>query len=530
MVLSNFYILKMKTPNIFYFVASVLGMLFINACNADKLQLINPNELTPETFFRDETQVQQAVNAVYINLQSQGLFQRTIYYAMDNMSHEQYMNCCAELDKLQYTYFTFNTTHIAIESYWKSCYLGINKANFVTDNIDAINRIPDARLSPVRKDKFIGEARYLRALYYFLLVTRFGDIPLITRLPVNETGIPKSSVSKVWEQIEADLTYAAEKCLSRIDEDKGRATSGAAWALLGKAHLFQANASGAQADYEAAKEALLEVYNSPAYSLESRYLNNFEEETEHGPESIFEVEFNAALNHDDMWSSDAEGIGYNECTFRGREYGLMDWYNVYPSDDLLDEFEPGDPRYRYCFYSTGDLYNNGNDTIKEICCEQRAGWRKYQNYYKQESEYTYSGINMKVIRLADVILMLAETENELGNINEAIAYLNQVRRRADVQMPEYPTAEYPCLNQADIRKAVEHERKVELCGEQIRFNDLVRWRRLAAFMIDEALPSAPELIRLYSEFDPEIHYLWPIPQIEINMNTALTEADQNPGY
>jgi hypothetical protein len=458
-----------------------------------------------------------------------------MYFSMDNLAFEQLMNPAAEVDKLQYSLYSFNADHVAIGDYWKSCYAGIRSANFVISNEIVINQISDGQLPHARKLKYLGEARFLRALYYFLLVTRFGDIPMVTEVPANAYGLPRSSTTNIWKLIEEDLSFAATNCLSKSVEEIGRATSGSAWALLGKACLFQANGSHSGADYLMAKNAFLQVLNDPgAYSLENRYLNNFEEETEHGPESIFEVEFNFKAGYSNEWSAEDDGTGYNEITFRGREYGLMDWFNVYPTDNLLNEFEPGDPRYGYCFYSAGDVYNNGQDTIESIPINRRAGWRKYQNYYKQKHENSESGINVKVIRLADVLLMLAEAENEQGNMQEAVGYLNQVRNRPDVMMPNYGTPEmdalYPVNDQAGIRKAIEHERKVELCGEQVRFNDLVRWRRLEEFVPHDIIPYLPEWMRIQVQFDPAVHYLWPIPQREIDNNQAITEEDQNPGY
>lgn len=504
-------------------------------CKTEDLLLLNPNEINPESYFQNEDQVEQAVNAIYAQLQTRGLYQRTMYYSMDNMAYEQLMNPASEYDKLQYSLYSFDADHIGIRDYWKSCYAGINAANFVISNENVINQLNDGILSPAKKQKYMGEARFLRALYYFLLVTRFRDIPLIIENPVSEDGLPKSSSSRVWQLIEEDLDYSATNCLSKNLEEKGRATSGAAWALLGKAHLFQANASNSEADFLSAKNAFLHVLMDPGnYSLENRYLNNFEEETEHGPESVFEVDFNVEAGYSNVWSADDDGSGLNETTFRGREYGLMDWFNVYPTDNLLDEFEPGDPRYRYCFYSVGDIFNNGQDTIKFISLDRRAAWRKYQNYYKKKYEENASGINTKVIRLADVMLMMAEIENELGNLQEAIDYMNQVRNRPDVMMPDFGTPEmnalYPVSDQVEIRRAIEHERKVELCGEQIRFNDLARWHRLEEFITADIIPYLEWWLKDRVTFEADKHYLWPIPQHEIDLNTALTEADQNPGY
>jgi hypothetical protein len=511
----------------------LLLMLVLHNCELDKLELHNPNQMVIETYFKNESEVQQAVNAIYTSLQTRGLYQRAIFFAMDNMAYEQLMNCCAEYDKLQYTRYSFGPDHGAIGEYWKSCYAGIRKANFVINSASVINEIGEGILPFAKKQKYLGEAYFLRAFYYFHLVTRFGDIPLVTEYSGNNHGLPRSPARDIWQLIEEDLTFAAENCLPNNLEEKGRATSGAAWSLLGKAHLFQGNVSSELNDFELAKSAFLHVINDENYSLEDRYLNNFEEETEYGPESIFEVGFNATLGYSNVWSTGDDASGYNECTFRAKEYGFRDWFNVYPYDNLLDEFEPGEPRYGYCFYSMGDVYNNGLDTVKWLG-EKRAAWRKYQNYYKMEWEESGSGINTRVIRLADVLLMMAEVENFLGNKSEAIGYLNQVRNRTDVMMPNYGTPDmdtiYPVSDYNLILKAIEHERKVELCGEQVRFDDLVRWRRLDEFIMVEIIPYLDIFVRQLVRFDPAKHYLWPIPQSEIDKNQALSEDDQNPGY
>jgi hypothetical protein len=540
----------MRQSKIFFVPGLIMMFLTLNCCDVNKLDLVNPNEITPETYFKTETQVQKVVNAIYATMQTPGLYQRTIFYAMDNMAYEQVMNPAAEADKMQYSNFTFDADHEGIGEYWKNCYAGINRANFVINNEEAINKIPSGLMSFEKKNKYIGEAQFLRALFYFLLVTRFGDVPLYLDIHEDGKGLPRTPKAEIWAQIETDLNAAAEKCLPKNLEEKGRATSGAAWALLGKAHLYQANESNDQADYMKAKNAFLHlIHDEVNYKLEDAYGDNFKEETEHGPESIFEVEFNPEAGTNDIWSSD--GTGYNEGTFRPMEYGCFNWYNVTPVGDLVEEFETWvengiktDPRLGYCIYQTGDLYNNGldtviinNDTIRfwdgPIEIWYRYGWRKYQNYYKQISENYYSGINTKVIRFADVLLMMAEVENELDNIPEAVDYLNRVRNRPDVMMPNYGTPAmdpiYPVSNKEQLRKAIEHERKIELCNEQVRFNDLVRWRRLEAF-IREVLSGIVKFRRDAVNFDPAKHYLWPIPQAEINSNPAITENDQNFGY
>ena len=505
-----------------------------NSCNPDKLDLINPNQLLPETYFKNEVQIQSAVNAIYGSMQTTAMYNRHMWFGNDNMSHENGGNPQLEADKRDYLNFSFDFTHGAIGDYWESCYRGINKANFVINAADIIALIPDAQLSAERKAKYDGEAKFLRAAYYFWLVIKFGDVPLMLDVPADNQGIAKSPAADIYIQIEKDLTDATTELLDKDDEDPGRATKGAAWALLGKVRLFEKKYA----------EALTAFNNVTGYSLEPNYLNNFMEETEHGPESIFEVEFNVAAGNSARWNSGVSDAGLNESCFRGQEYGCMDWFNVFPSVNLTSEFEAGDPRYDFCFYTNGQPYNNGANTIAITPLAQsdgstypRVGWRKYQNYYRYASESTVSpgqasGINMKIIRYADVLLMMAECEANTGDITAAVGHMNQIRGRADVNMPLYGTPEmdavYPVGDLTQFMVALEHERKVELCGEQVRWPDLVRWGRAAAFIAQlQAGNQLPIKEKAEIQFDPAKNLLWPIPQREMQSNSKMV---QNPGY
>ena len=496
-----------------------LGMclFFINSCSENGLELTNPTQLSPETFFKNEAQVQASVNAVYANLQTIALYTRHMFFMMDNMAHENSGNPQLEADKREYLEFSFDSSHGAIGNYWDTCYRGINKANFVIGNEEAINAIPASFLSQARKDKFIGEAKFLRALYYFYLVTRYGDVPLITIIPEDGNGFPKSPKEDVYQQIIADLQDASTTLLAKGEEEAGRADSGAAYALLGKVHLFRG-------EYDLALSAFQNIYGD--YSLGNSvqdFTNNFLEETEHGPESIFEVEYNDDLGDSAKWNSDVSGAGPQEVTFRGQEYGWNDWFNAYPSLDLVNEFEDGDPRFGATFYSDGDSWAGGTTirtgtppaTVPEdetyIPLERVAAWKKYQNYYKDTNEDQASGINMKVIRYADVLLMMAECANEVVSQAAAVGYVNQVRAR--VGMPLLATS----LSKSQVFDAIVHERKVELAGEQVRFPDLVRWGL------------ASEVLGQYG-FQAGKNEIFPIPDREISSNENITAADQNPGY
>ena len=169
---------RLKTYFLPALIFSALVLFF--SCNADKLELTNPNNLLPDTFLQTAAQVQSAVDAVYGSLQTTGMYNRGMWYGNDNMSHENTCNPQQEADKRQWLNFTVDATHSLTEAYWNSCYRGINKANFVINSEELMKeRIAPELLSDAMREKFIGEARFLRALYYFLLVTKYGDVPII---------------------------------------------------------------------------------------------------------------------------------------------------------------------------------------------------------------------------------------------------------------------------------------------------------------------------------------------------------------
>ncbi|MFI1771193.1 RagB/SusD family nutrient uptake outer membrane protein [Thalassobellus citreus] len=490
-----------------YILAIILGVITINSCDESGLEQINKNNIAPETFFSTSSQVQASVNAIYANLQTRGLYARHMFFMMDNMAHENGGNNQLEADKRQYLDFSFTSAHGAIAAYWNSCYKGINKANFVIGNQDKINELPDGVLNQTNKAKFIGEAKFLRGLYYFFLVTRYGDVPLITSIPEDGVGSPRSPKADVYQQIVTDLKDASNTLLSKSSEENGRATKEAAIALLGKVQLFRG-------EHRLALDEFEKIYGD--YQLENNFYDNFKEETEHGVESIFEVVYDDDLGNSAVWNSDSSGEGLNEVTFRGQEYGFNDWFNVFPSDDLLNEFETGDTRFSDTFYVNGDTFGANNEfTVNAFPSNGggNAGWKKYQNYYKDEHEDMASGINCKVIRYADVLLMMAECENEVGTQAKAIDYINEVRERPSVSLTPLATT----LTKPQVFDAIVHERKVELAGEQCRFNDLIRWG-LAGTVLNG------------TGFQSGKHEVFPIPLSEISSNENITPADQNTGY
>ena len=483
------------------------GVFAINSCSTSDLELSNPNQLSPETYFANEAQVQASVNAAYANLQTVALYGRLIWYMMDNMAHEQSGNGQQEADKVTFADFSFDSTNGQIAEYWDTCYRGINKANFVIGNESRINEIPEGELSAALKKKFIAEAKFLRAQYYWLLVNRFGDIPLRNGDFTQPEGKPKSPKADVINLIIEDLEYASANLLPKGSEDNGRANQGAAQAFLGKVLLYEKRYADALTSFE----------RMSGYDLENEYFNNFKEETEHGIESVWEIQYDLSLGTGSKWDGPVVGAGQNHATFRGQDYGVLNWFNVYPSDDLVASYEVGDNRLNGNFYFVGDTYNNGNNVFVSGDFAENGGsirpvaWKKYQNYYKQTDEVQESGINAKVIRYSDVLLMMAECANEARSQAEAIGLINRVRTRAGLSNLS------SSLSKQQVFDAIVQERKVELCGEQVRFDDILRWG-----IASTALSG--------TNFQAGKHELWPIPDREIASNPNVTSADQNPGY
>jgi len=305
----------------------------------------------------------------------------------------------------------------------------------------------------------------------------------------------------------------------------GRATASAANAMLGRA-LMQTG------DYAGAKTALLKIPTSgpDGYQLTNRFLDNFEEETEFNRESIFEIIFADKGDNNFNWGSPTgDGATADQTTVRNQEYNPIGWRNLVPSDRVLNEFESTvtgaaktDPRYSYSIYQTGDKFDNNTATLVDADqngtssmvhgVKIKTGWRKFQLIYKEDrstAAFHPGSNNQRILRFAEVLLMLAECENELGNTGAAVGYLNQVRARADVAMPPYPTSQFPVATKADVVKAIMHEKTVEMADEEVRNVDIIRWRRKGYFATEPL-----------SWYNPSKEYL-PIPQSEIDNNPKI---------
>jgi len=237
-------------------------------------------------------------------------------------------------------------------------------------------------------------------------------------------------------------------------------------------------------------------------------------------ESIFEVQFSSGLGGL-SWNSNASD-GRRESTIRPREYGVdgFSFYNCKPSASLINEYEGNggtaigdrDPRFEAFFFTENDTLRD-NKPYTEILANSGYAWKKYQDSQEVNTQND-NDCNHDVIRYADVILMAAEAKIFQNKIGEGVALINQIRRRADPSGAILPDVESG-ITQQDAIDALVHERRVELCGEQVRRIDLVRWGVAADFI---------------NNFQTGKHEFFPIPQFEIDANEAMTLSDQNPNY
>lgn len=497
---------------------SCLGLTFCS----EKLDLTDENRPTTESYFKTAAELQAGVNAVYASMRSPAGVSREWFFVHDTRSDEDSAGG-GQLEAPRRELLeqpTPSTSNGVMTNLWQITYIMINRSNTV------LAAAPNVTDDVALRDRVIGEAKFLRAWAYFELVSQWGDVPLYEDPVSSASGYKaKSPAADVYTLIISDLTDAAAKLPASYDNtNRGRATKGAANALLGRV-LMQ------KGDYAAAKTALQAVVSSGLYSLTSSYLDNFLEETEFSAESIFEVVYFDRGDNNFNWGGYVSGDGASApvSTVRNQEYCPVAWRNLIPSDKYINEFErvatgaaKDDPRYKFSVYESGDLFNNGAETLTDAQQNgnssivngvvKKVSWRKFMLIYKESSaaaSFHPGGINQRLIRYADVLLMLAECEAEAGTLPAAVGYLNQVRARPSVNMPLYPTAQYPTGTKNEVLRAIMHERMVELGGESVRNVDILRWRGRGYYpsVVPDPKPGQVSLL--------------PVPQAELDANPLL---------
>jgi tetratricopeptide (TPR) repeat protein len=509
-----------------YYLTSALLLSVAIGCNDKSLDQLNPNAVTTDSYFKTDVQIKSATNGIYAALQSTNLVAREWFFTEDLRSDDVSAGGGQlETPRNQLLTGVHDTGNSLVSSVWTGAYRIIHRANVVIDKAAASATTLTASVAT----QATGEAKYLRAWSYFELVSLWGGVPLYKNYVTSLAGsAPRSPEADVYAFIVADLKAAQDALPATYDAaNQGRATKGAAQMLLARVYMQQG-------DYANAKTELQKIISSGTYQLVDEYNDNFTEETEFNKESIWEVNFlpsGGTFN----WGGDGDGASGGEETVRTQEYSGIGWRNIIPSNSLLAEFEKTakgdaktDPRYAKSVYTTGDKFNNGQSVLTDAQQngfssmvdgkEQKISWRKFTLMYKAGVSTT-GGINQRIMRYAETLLAMAESENELGNTASAVTYLNMIRNRASVAMPVYPTANFPVSTKDQVFTAIMHERRIELNGEEIRNRDILRWRKLGKLKTEPL-----------TYFQKGKHELLPIPQQEIDNNPNIGLKGQNPGY
>lgn len=404
----------------------------------------------------------------------------------------------------------WDATNSYIVGMWRDLNKGITNANDAIDNIEGNPAISE----DIRK-RTVGEARFLRAYYLNYAVQFWGDFPIVLH-NADGQGVTRDPVDDVYRQIVEDLTAAAESLpLTYGSIDKGRATSGAAYALLSKVYLTWGQVSPTLTDadrkekYNLAVGAADKVISSGQYELEEEFLANWDNNNRNGKESIFATQHNTGSADD--------GTGGNHlchCAFSNGFSNSLP--HVVPANrDVVDSYGEGDQRREGSF--ADELYNPATGTYFHFDLPR---FRKYIDTSDPQSSANNRNINRTILRYAEVLLLKAEAINERDKQPNADAYeaINQVRRRAFRSFPVTAPSSYDLpsgLGYKDFQAAVRQERTWEFVYEQKHWLDLVRWRILVKTIKNSTVAQDPQ----YNKQTIDLHhYRYPIPQAQRDLN------------
>ena len=493
------------------YIISIFGALamLLSACS-DFLDREPWDSVDTSEGFQTAEDAVAAVNAAYQPLQWAKLYNMRIW-TLDIMAGNSVVGAGGGTDGIEtvdLANFIATADNFAALDLWRGPSPGILRCNFVLQNV------PGMDMDQTLKNRCLGEAYFLRAHYYFILVRLFGGVPYIITPQTSETNllVERAPVSKIYELITSDLKNAISLLPKKSEystTDLGRATREAAMAELIRVYMT----------YEPSNDKYEEVVRmcdeigSMGYELASDYSDIFDPAKKNGVESIFEVQYYGKTNYD-FWSTE------NQCswtsTFMGPRNsdmaaGCYGWNQ--PTAEFVSQYEEGDLRkdktifYMGCPTFDGKQYSSSYST---------TGYnvRKFLLTKAQSPDYNTSNADWVVTRYADILLLKAEALNELGRTVQAEDPLYEVRKRAG--LTDRSTIEG--LTQAQMREKIIHERRIELAFEGHRWFDMIRYKDNYALNFLHSIGKTSASSK---------HLLLPIPQQEIEANPMLT---QNPGY
>lgn len=565
-----------------HYLLSLLLLLVFSGCY--ELDRYSASEVSSGTFWQTKAQADEAIAAVYSQLQNDNVF--GIAFGLDCLS-----DIGTGYDAAGYQTIARGTntaTNSIVSAKWSNLYEGIARAHLVMQNI---GRISEDEMSTELKAQYMAEVKFLRALYYFQLLDFFGGVPIYDETVVIEENFsemkePRSSAEQVREFILSDLDDAiASLPVEWESEYYGRATKGAAIVLKGKVLLYNKQYSEAATLFE-------QVILSGKYSLYSSYENLFKPGGDESDEMIFAIQNIGGVGQDYgmpmtfyMGTRSAFGAGWDNVTaatdfvdsyeyLDGKPFDWEDWIPGFTTSatiqdatfratlsadkktvakypdakgTLLEMYDQRDPRMQQSLILPYTWYKGWVSNAKMDCEYVVASgvnktygfvqvnnswdiylWRKFVAEYDMDGQINNRSdtpINFPLIRYADVLLMLAECYNETGKQTEAVDLINEVRTRVNMPGINSGPAWLAATTKDQVFERIKQERAVELAAEGHRFGDYKRWGLLETLngKSEKGFTGTAYYTKVFSERD----YLWPIPQTEIDQNPALT---QNPGW
>jgi starch-binding outer membrane protein, SusD/RagB family len=511
----------MKTTLYKTFIIILLGSL-IYSCE-DILNTELKGSYTTETFFVSEENAILAINAAYrpLSFATDG---GEIWVVGDTRSDDAVKGGDAgdKADAADIDNFAENTNNGVVATIWANYYEGITRCNYAIVNVAAMS--PELFNTDIQA-RIIAEAKFLRAYYYFLLVNIYGDVPVILEPKIaSELQIAPSTVSEIYVQIEKDCDDAQKVLpVEYTSKEIGRATKGAAIALLAKSYLYQRK-------WQEAHETAILLTQAPyTYELMPNYQHNFNVAYENNTESIFEVQH---LSKQNPFS----GNLLNQAFAAPADYGMGEgYYFNQPTQNFVDEFETvniagtdyADPRLDYSIGRENAQLPWIDDTITYSSEWTETGYiakKMLQPISEIPGNTKGDGdLNYTAIRYADVLLWIAEAYNEDENSELALVYLNQVRKRArecfqvDQNLSNYPNipvgllADILVTDKNSLRDIIRHERRTEFGFEFHRYFDIMRYGEEYANKVFEDI----------DHFNYQEHRYLPYPQRELDTNYEL---------
>lgn len=483
-----------------YFISgALLALVVFTGCNKTFLDVPPQGQQPSQQFWKSDADAAKAVNAMYANLHEW----KNIAFApiaVESMGSDDAEKGSSPSDATfmnKFHNFTATSTEGQIADFWAGQYQNINFANQVLDNV------PGITMDDNLKNRYLAEAKFIRAYSYFRLVRAFGDVPLRLTVPKSaaEYNVPRTPKAQVWAAIEKDLTDAAAVLPQSYGAaDVGRATKGAALGMLAKVSMYQKK-------WQAVFDLTTQVMGM-GYSLFPDFEKLFRTQNKNSSESVFEIQCKLILGNkaaSNSQYSQVQGV-------RGSVGG--GWgFNV-PTPDLVAEFEPGDTRKAGTIIFRGETTAEG-DVIPPTGDNPMYNKKSYVPFSQYVSGYNEGADqDFMVLRFADILLMNAEASNELGKPAQALISLNKVRARArggnPAVLPDVTTTD-----QGALRNAIWHERHVELAMEFDRFFDVIRQGRAATVFGPRGFVAGKNEVM-------------PIPQNEIDLSAGV--LTQNPGY